>query len=167
MFSSAKTAVCKVPANDMEALKSGLLGLFEKKRVIGLYKFINGCNFEDKSTWNGMDLNKLPMKDVYAKYGVEENTIDFLGHAIALHHQDTYLYEPALETIKKMQLYLSSQGRYGESPFLYPIYGVGGLPESFSRLCAIHGGTYMLNTDCEQILFDADGKVTGIQSGGK
>jgi len=46
----------------------------------------------------------------------------------------------------KMQLYLNSTGRYGESPFLYPIYGLGGLPEAFSRLCAIHGGTYMLNT---------------------
>jgi len=65
-----------------------------------------------------------------------------------------------------MKLYLNSQGRYGDSPFLYPIYGIGGLPESFSRLCAIHGGTYMLNTDCEEIVFE-EGKVTGIKSGGK
>jgi len=62
-------------------------------------------------------------------------------------------------------LYLSSSGRYGESPFLYPIYGIGGLPESFSRLCAIHGGTFMLNTNCDEILFNADGKVTGIKVG--
>lgn len=64
-----------------------------------------------------------------------------------------------------MQLYLESIGRYGDSPFLYPIYGLGGLPEAFSRLCAIHGGTYMLNTPVDEILFDADGKVTGIKSG--
>lgn len=30
-------------------------------------------------------------------------------------------------------------------PFIYPIYGLGGLPEGFSRLCAIHGGTFILN----------------------
>jgi len=48
---------------------------------------------------------------------------------------------------------------------LYPIYGLGGLPEAFSRLCAIHGGTYMLNTPVDEILFDGDGKVTGIKSG--
>lgn len=64
-------------------------------------------------------------------------------------------------------MYLSSQGRYGDSPFLYPIYGIGGLPESFSRLCAIHGGTFMLNTNCDEILFGDDGKVTGIKSGDK
>jgi len=65
-------AVCKVPANDMEAFKSSLMSLFEKKRVIGLYKFINGCNFEDKSTWNKMDLEKDSMKKVFDHYGIEE-----------------------------------------------------------------------------------------------
>jgi len=82
-----------------------------------------------------------------------------LGHAVALHYQDTYLFEPAMNTVMKMQLYLNSTGRYGESPFLYPIYGLGGLPEAFSRLCAIHGGTYMLNTNPDEILFDEAGKV--------
>ena len=62
-------------------------------------------------------------------------------------------------------MYLDSHGRYGDSPFLYPVYGLGGLPEAFSRLCAIHGGTYMLNTNVEEILFGEDGKVTGIKVG--
>lgn len=104
------------------------------------------------------------MKDIFAYHNIGENTMDFLGHAVALHYSDTYLYEPAVETIKKMQLYLQSTGRYGDSPFLYPIYGLGGLPEAFSRLCAIHGGTYMLNTNVDEILFEGD-KVTGIRSG--
>ena len=52
-------AVCKVPANDMEALKSSLMTLFEKKRVIGLYKFINGVNFDDNKTWDGININKV------------------------------------------------------------------------------------------------------------
>ena len=56
-------------------------------------------------------------------------------------------------------------GKYGDSPFLYPVYGLGGLPESFSRLCTIHGGTYMLSTEADEILFDGDGKVTGVRCG--
>lgn len=55
-------------------------------------------------------------------------------------------------------------GKYGLSPFLYPVYGLGGLPESFSRLCAIHGGTYMLNTPVDEVLFE-NGKVCGVRSG--
>ena len=105
------------------------------------------------------------MSDVFTKHGMEENTIDFLGHSVALHYNDFYLYEPALQTIEKMQLYMRSQGRYGDSPFLYPFYGLGGLPEAFSRLCAIHGGTYMLNQNAEEITFNAEGKVNGIKCG--
>ena len=67
--------------------------------------------------------------------------------------------------MKKIQLTMESMGRYGDSPFLYPVYGLGGLPESFSRLCAIHGGTYMLNTGVDEILIDADGRACGVRSG--
>jgi len=49
---------------------------------------------------------------------------------------------------------MDSIGRYGDSPFIYPLYGLGGIPESFSRMCAIHGGTFMLNTDIDKILYD-------------
>ena len=93
------------------------------------------------------------MKDVFKKFKLEDNTIDFLGHAVALYTNDQFLNQPAIDTIKKIALYIESLGKYGDSPFLYPIYGIGGLPESFSRLCAIHGGTYMLNTKVEEVLF--------------
>jgi len=71
---------------------------------------------------------------------------------------------PASYILPKLKLYVDSAQKYGESPFLYPVYGLGGLPESFSRLCAIHGGTYMLNTAVDEVLFDG-GKVCGIRSG--
>jgi len=51
---------------------------------------------------------------------------------------------------------MDSHGRYGDSPFIYPVYGLGGIPEGFSRMCAIFGGTFMLNTDIEEILFGED-----------
>jgi Rab GDP dissociation inhibitor len=105
------------------------------------------------------------MKEIFAKFKLEENTIDFLGHAIAMYSNDNYLNLPAIDTIHRIKLYMDSIGRYGDSPFLYPIYGLGGIPEGFSRYCAIHGGTYMLNTPVEEIIFNEEGKVTGIKSG--
>lgn len=157
-------AVCKVPSNDMEALKSNLMGLFEKKRLVNCYKYVHSFNPDDTSTWQGIDIREQPMIDVFKHFNLEENTIDFLGHAVALNFSDNYLYEPAIDTLMKMKLYLNSVGRYGESCFLYPIYGLGGLPEAFSRLCAIHGGTYMLNAVIDEITME-DGKVTGVRSG--
>jgi Rab GDP dissociation inhibitor len=83
-LAAEKMAVCKVPSNDMEALKSNLLGMFEKKRIIGMYKFINTCVIENPMTWDGFDINQQSMMELFEKYQLEENTIDFLGHAIAL-----------------------------------------------------------------------------------
>lgn len=87
-----------------------------------------------------------------------------MGHAVALQIEDSYLQRPAFELAKKCQLYMESMGKYGDSPFLYPVYGLGGLPESFSRLCAIHGGTYMLNTNVDEILFES-GRAVGVRCG--
>ena len=164
MLKSAKLVISKVPSNDTEALKSNLMGLFEKKRVMNFYKYLENVDPEDQKTWKDLDLNNQPMSDVFAKYKLENQTIDFLGHAVALYIDDSYLTQPAKPTVEKMSLYLDSVGRYGDSPFLYPIYGLGGLPEAFSRQCAIHGGTYMLNTQVDEVLFDGD-KVIGIRSG--
>lgn len=156
--------VHKVPSNDMEALKSPLMGLFEKKRCRNFYIYCQDIDFKDPKTWKDLNIEQVPMKEVFKKFKLEENTIDFLGHAVALYSDDEFLEQPAVETIKRIQLYVESLGKYGDSPFLYPIYGIGGLPESFSRLCAIHGGTYMLNTKVDEILFK-DGKVCGFKSG--
>jgi len=105
------------------------------------------------------------MQQVYEKFSLDKKTIDFVGHAIALETNDSYLSQPCGPTMEKIKLYISSFERHGKSPFVYPIYGLGGLPEGFSRLCAIYGGTYMLNTPVDGFVYGEDGKVTGMRSG--
>lgn len=73
---------------------------------------------------------------------------------------------PAINVIDKIKLYMDSMGRYGDSPFIYPIYGLGGIPEGFSRISAVNGGTFMLNTDINEIIFE-NGKVAGVKSNGE
>ena len=67
-LAAEKMAVCKVPGNDMEALKSNLLGMFEKKRIISLYKFINQIIIENPMTWDGFDINTQSMQELFQKY---------------------------------------------------------------------------------------------------
>jgi RAB protein geranylgeranyltransferase component A len=40
------------------------------------------------------------------KFGLDDNTVDFIGHALALHRDDRYLSEPALDTVKRMKVNL-------------------------------------------------------------
>lgn len=39
-----------------------------------------------------------------SKYGLEDDTVDFIGHALALHRDDNYLDEPAIDTVKRMKV---------------------------------------------------------------
>lgn len=97
-------------------------------------------------------------------FALEANTIDFIGHAVALYTDDSFLNLPSDVVLDKIRLYMDSIGRYGDSPFIYPIYGLGGIPEGFSRMCAIYGGTFMLEKDIDKILFDSEGNVSGVES---
>lgn len=78
------------------------MGLWEKKRCRDFYLYIQDVDFNNPKTWKDIDINKQPMKDVFKKYKLEENTVDFLGHSVALHRDDDYLNKPAIETLKKV-----------------------------------------------------------------
>jgi Rab GDP dissociation inhibitor len=77
----------------------------------------------------------------------------------------SYITKPARPTYDRIILYTSSMARYGKSPYIYPLYGLGELPQSFARLSAIYGGTYMLDKHVDEIVTDADGKFVGVRSG--
>ena len=75
----------------------------------------------------------------------------------------SYLKDPAIETMERIKLYESSFSRWGQSPYIYPLYGLGELPQAFARLCAVCGGTYMLSKPVVQILTDEEGKSVGVE----
>eukprot|EP00558_Chaetoceros_sp_UNC1202_P001656 CAMPEP_0197259688 /NCGR_PEP_ID=MMETSP1429-20130617/83642_1 /TAXON_ID=49237 /ORGANISM="Chaetoceros sp., Strain UNC1202" /LENGTH=468 /DNA_ID=CAMNT_0042723899 /DNA_START=56 /DNA_END=1462 /DNA_ORIENTATION=- len=157
--------ILKVPATPEEALKSPLMGLFEKRRFRKFLMFVDQYKADDSSTHEGRDLTKLTMKELYLEFGLVDDTHEFISHAMCLQTDNAHLHEPALQTVLELQIYCYSLARYGTSPYIYPVYGLGGLPEGFSRLCAIHGGTFMLNRDIDEIEFDSNGQAIGVKSG--
>jgi len=159
--------ISKVPSTEMEAVTSPLMGLFEKRRAKKFFEFLQEWRDDDPATHQGIDLDKDTMKNVYEKFGLEPGTQDFIGHAMALYLDDDYITKLARPTYDRIILYNSSMARYGKSPYIYPLYGLGELPQSFARLSAIYGGTYMLDKAIDAVVTDTDGKFVGVTSGGE
>lgn len=157
--------IAKVPATEVEALKSSLMGFFEKRRMKKFVEFFDAYDPEKPETQKGLDLKTCTMKDVYHQFGLERSTQEFIGHAMALWSSEEYMKDPAFETIERLKLYAHSVQRYGKSPYLYPMYGLGELPQGFARLSAVYGGTYMLDKPIDEIVYNADGTVRGVRSG--
>jgi len=157
--------ISKVPSTEMEAVKSPLMGLFEKRRAKKFFEFLQNWNDEDPATHQGINLDTETMRKVYETFGLEPGTQDFIGHAMALYLDDDYIDKPARQAYQRIVLYTSSMARYGKSPYIYPLYGLGELPQAFARLSAIYGGTYMLDKPIDEIVTDDNGKFIGVRSG--
>ncbi|XP_032670189.1 rab GDP dissociation inhibitor beta [Odontomachus brunneus] len=156
--------ISKVPIDQQEALSSDLMGLFEKRRFRSFLMWVQNMQEDDSKTWDGFDPFNNSMSALYNKFSLDKNTQDFTGHALALYRDDDYISQTAIITIRRIKLYSDSLARYGKSPYLYPMYGLGELPQGFARLSAIYGGTYMLDKPIDEIVMK-DGKVIGVRSG--
>lgn len=180
--------IYKVPADEKEALGSstyctlirvkivfrklfaqmllfaGLMGMFEKRRFRNFLLYVQDFNKDDPKTWKEVDPNRWNGAQFYEKFGLDKDTADFTGHALALYRDDEYLAQPCLDLILRIKLYSESLARYGKSPYLYPLYGLGELPQGFARLSAIYGGTYMLDKPVDELVFE-NGKVVGVKCG--
>jgi Rab GDP dissociation inhibitor len=156
----------KVPSNEAEALGTSLMGFFQKRRFRTFLEFVSGFDFGNRETWGDVLPDSTTMAEVYDSFGLDQNTIDFTGHALALYLDDEYLHKPCGETIKRINLYRDSIAKYGRSPYIYPVYGLGELPQGFSRLAALHGGVFMVNKPVDEVVMQ-DGVAVGITSAGE
>jgi len=158
--------VYKVPSTSAEAIKSSLMGILEKRRCAKFIEYVGEYEESDPKTHKGYDLKKVTAEGLFKEFGLSPDTIDFIGHAMALYSSDDYIKQPALELVKRVRIYGESVLRYGNSPYIYPLYGLGEMPQGFARLAAIYGGTYMLNKPIEEIVYE-NGVAVGVKSEGE
>lgn len=77
----------------------------------------------------------MTMDQLYEKFGLPDDVIEFIGHAIALCPDSSYRRRPALPTVRRIKLYYQSLTRFAglKSPYIYPLYGLGELPQARAR----------------------------------
>ncbi|KAM7402130.1 hypothetical protein PAMP_017396 [Pampus punctatissimus] len=150
--------VHKVPATEEEAHASDLMGMFDKRRFRKLLLFALNFDVKNPRTYQDMDPVKTTTRDLFSHFDLGLDVMEFTGHAIALHSTESYLDQPYVETIRRIKLYSESLARHNTSPYIYPVYGLGELPQGFARLSAEYGGTFLLNRAVDEIVMD-NGKL--------
>ncbi|KAK9286727.1 hypothetical protein L1049_015130 [Liquidambar formosana] len=85
-----------------------------------------------------------------------------------LHMDRNDYYGGESSSLNLTQLYAESLAHcQGGSPYIYPLYGLGELPQAFARLSAVYGGTYMHKEPQCKVEFDKEGKAFGVTSEGE
>lgn len=65
-----------------------LMGMFEKRRFRKFLVFVANFDENDPKTFEGVDPKTTKMRDVYKKFDLGQDVIDFTGHALALYRTD-------------------------------------------------------------------------------
>lgn len=149
-----------VPSSRADVFSTKELTVVEKRLLM---KLLTICvNYEaDKTEWREHD-DKTYLEFLRENH-LTEKLIHYILIAIAMSDERT----PFRDGIERTKKFLTSIGRYGNTPFLFPMYGCGEIPQCFCRLCAVFGGIYCLHRTVDDITFteEADGKVfESIQS---
>ncbi|KAK5809624.1 GDP dissociation inhibitor-domain-containing protein [Linnemannia elongata] len=129
-----------MPTSKEDVFVSKALSLKEKRLLMKFLQF--AVDYENQTeVWE--DYKHAPFTQfVQSAYGLTDKVLTAVVYAIGFDGND---YATTTEGLKSVKVYLQSLGRYGNSAYLCPLYGVGSeLAQAFCRVSAVYGGIYML-----------------------
>ncbi|UJR21349.1 hypothetical protein I4U23_024442 [Adineta vaga] len=127
--------LANVPSSRADIFNSNDINLIDKRLLM---KVIMNC-----SSMSITDLNEdqnLPFIDYLKKQKLNDALCHLIINSISMVDYNATTEEGFI----KAKRYLDSLGRYGNSPFLFPLYGNGEMTQAFCRLCAVFGGIQFL-----------------------
>lgn len=148
----------EVPCSRADVFSSNAISVVEKRMLM---KFLTFClDFEQQQDqYEGFE--DKPYCEFLQSRRLTPNLQHFIIDAIAMVKPET----ATVQGLKATQSFLQSLGRYGNTPFIWPLYGAGELPQAFCRMCAVFGGLYCLRRGASAVtVSEADRKCTGVIS---
>lgn len=153
-----------VPSCERDAIRSGVVGILQKPRVVSFFWDVKKyCRMsKDERQRTSMPAT---MREYFSKHGLSRDAQEFIGHAVALNLDDSYLDRAPDETLENIHLFarslLALEGS-SRSPYIYPLYGISEISQAFSRKAAVNGAVFRLNTPVLGIERDGEGFVVWI-----
>ncbi|XP_054568886.1 rab proteins geranylgeranyltransferase component A 2 [Eptesicus fuscus] len=139
----------QVPCSRADVFNSKELSMVEKRMLM---KFLTFCLDYEQHPGEYQDFTQRPFSEYLKTQKLTPNLQHFILHSIAM-------TEPSCSTVdglKATKHFLQCLGRYGNTPFLFPLYGQGEIPQCFCRMCAVFGGIYCLRHSVQCLVVDKE-----------
>uniref|UniRef100_A0A1A8RG34 Rab proteins geranylgeranyltransferase component A n=1 Tax=Nothobranchius rachovii TaxID=451742 RepID=A0A1A8RG34_9TELE len=136
----------QVPCSRADVFASRQLSVVEKRKLM---RFLTSCMEE---TEEQQAYYSRPYLEFLHDQHLGDNLQHYLLHSIAMASPDT----PTGEGLASTRHFLRCLGRYGNTPFLFPVYGLGEIPQCFCRMSAVFGGVYCLRHSVQCLIIDKD-----------
>ncbi|KAJ2849156.1 hypothetical protein IWW36_002828 [Coemansia brasiliensis] len=143
----------RVPESKEDVFASTSLSLIEKRKLMKLLTTMHASTeqFADLiEECKNEDFEQL----LRSKFKLDGMLLDAVLYAVARVNGKV----DAPEGCERVRKYVMSIGRYGRMAYLCGMYGGGSeIAQAFCRLCAVSGGTYILNQQVTDITCESDG----------
>uniref|UniRef100_A0A8C2LIP4 Rab proteins geranylgeranyltransferase component A n=1 Tax=Cricetulus griseus TaxID=10029 RepID=A0A8C2LIP4_CRIGR len=144
--------VSKVPCSRADVFNSKRLTMVEKRMLM---KFLTFCMEYEEHPDEYKAYEETTFSEYLKTQKLTPNLQYFVLHSIAMTPETT---SSTVDGLKATKTFLRCLGRYGNTPFLFPLYGQGELPQCFCRMCAVFGGIYCLRHSVQCLVVDKESR---------
>uniref|UniRef100_A0A8I5N8W4 Rab proteins geranylgeranyltransferase component A n=1 Tax=Papio anubis TaxID=9555 RepID=A0A8I5N8W4_PAPAN len=144
--------VSKVPCSRADVFNSKQLTMVEKRMLM---KFLTFCMEYEKYPDEYKGYEDITFYEYLKTQKLTPNLQYIVLHSIAMTSETA---SSTIDGLKATRNFLHCLGRYGNTPFLFPLYGQGELPQCFCRMCAVFGGIYCLRHSVQCLVVDKESR---------
>ncbi|NWJ04096.1 RAE2 geranylgeranyltransferase, partial [Crypturellus undulatus] len=140
----------QVPCSRADVFNSKQLTMVEKRLLM---KFLTFCLEYEQHPEEYQDYESRTFAEFLGTRKLTPSLQHFILHSIAMVSEADC---STLDGIQATRKFLQCLGRYGNTPFLFPLYGQGEIPQCFCRMCAVFGGIYCLRHSVQCLVVDKE-----------
>ncbi|XP_012640018.2 rab proteins geranylgeranyltransferase component A 1 isoform X2 [Microcebus murinus] len=142
----------QVPCSRADVFNSKQLTMIEKRMLM---KFLTFCMEFEEHPDEYKAYEEITFSEYLKTQKLTPNLQYFVLHSIAMTSETS---SSTIDGLKATKNFLHCLGRYGNTPFLFPLYGLGELPQCFCRMCAVFGGIYCLRHSVQCLVVDKESR---------
>ncbi|XP_020767648.2 rab proteins geranylgeranyltransferase component A 2 [Odocoileus virginianus] len=140
----------QVPCSRADVFNSKELSMVEKRMLM---KFLTFCLDYEQHPEEYQAFTQCSFSEYLKTKKLTPSLQHFILHSIAMTSESSCTTVDGLKATKN---FLQCLGRFGNTPFLFPLYGQGEIPQCFCRMCAVFGGIYCLRHKVQCLVVDRE-----------